>query len=416
MMNGVLNYIYGKTHWCKGRNINFNLNSDNANFTGVESRLDKVTANIFETSDEVVDLLLAVDSSLGNLTTILSSEVLIKPDEIDDLIDSVEDDANAARVKISNLNKSFDLKKLNSEAELFAKDLEELTTAIDSLVRNINKVVEQSDSGVQDFEKELNKLNTNNLEALNKLSQIQIRDSKAIAMPIEVKVENIVVDSNTHLSSLFPSLIVSLICIISIIFASTFVLGERKSQAFFRNFLSKNSEFQFFLADLISLFLIVFLQMFFIILVYYLLFLKVFSSEIFYLMLYISPSILIFIMIGMIIGYFVNNESSNVIASFLVIFLLLTLSGQILPLESLSTFILNLVSYNPYIVSESLIRKFLLFNSTFDQLSNNLIILSIYVGVLFVVGLILESFSKRRALFNLFANITLSFRNRRKRE
>jgi len=25
MMNGVLNYIYGKTHWCEGRNINFNL-------------------------------------------------------------------------------------------------------------------------------------------------------------------------------------------------------------------------------------------------------------------------------------------------------------------------------------------------------------------------------------------------------
>ena len=25
MMNGVLNYIYGKSHWCEGRNINFNL-------------------------------------------------------------------------------------------------------------------------------------------------------------------------------------------------------------------------------------------------------------------------------------------------------------------------------------------------------------------------------------------------------
>ena len=25
MMNGILNYIYGKGHWCEGRNINFNL-------------------------------------------------------------------------------------------------------------------------------------------------------------------------------------------------------------------------------------------------------------------------------------------------------------------------------------------------------------------------------------------------------
>jgi len=25
MMNGVLNYIYGKSHWCEGRHINFNL-------------------------------------------------------------------------------------------------------------------------------------------------------------------------------------------------------------------------------------------------------------------------------------------------------------------------------------------------------------------------------------------------------
>ena len=25
MMNGVLNYVYGKAHWCEGRNINFNL-------------------------------------------------------------------------------------------------------------------------------------------------------------------------------------------------------------------------------------------------------------------------------------------------------------------------------------------------------------------------------------------------------
>ena len=69
----------------------------------------------------------------------------------------------------------------------------------------------------------------------------------------------------------------------------------------------------------------------------------------------------VFILLGMIVGYVFNSEETATVGAISLGTILLFFSNTIIPLETLSVGIKKVVDYNIFVVSDSILRKIILF-------------------------------------------------------
>ena len=103
----------------------------------------------------------------------------------------------------------------------------------------------------------------------------------------------------------------------------------------------------------------------------------------------------VFIMLGMLIGYLFKTEETSTLASISVSSILLFFSNTILPLESLPNAFREVIKYNPFVLSESMIKKILMFNADLSMVTNSIYILASLFVVMFVIGYIAREMTKR---------------------
>jgi len=152
-----------------------------------------------------------------------------------------------------------------------------------------------------------------------------------------------------------------------------------------------------------------------ILLIYYVLLTHNFSLQFFNILFLIIPTILTFILIGMLIGYLSNNSQANIILSFLTIFIMLAFSGIMLPIELLSQKVISITTLNPYLISESILRKYLLFGNSISSLRFELIALSIYIFIFGMISIFFESIIKKRSIYQYFTSLQLAFHKKREK-
>ncbi len=79
----------------------------------------------------------------------------------------------------------------------------------------------------------------------------------------------------------------------------------------------------------------------------------------------------------------------------------LFVSGTILPLESMPAIVRQITHFNPFVLGEKLIREIFIFNASFSIILNDLLLLTSYAVILFILILIIDSLASKHFLTKL---------------
>ena len=101
-----------------------------------------------------------------------------------------------------------------------------------------------------------------------------------------------------------------------------------------------------------------------------------------------------FILLGTTIGYFSQSQETASVISLIVITGAIFFSNTILPIESLPARIKDIILYNPFVVSEALIKKILIFSFTLDKVLPHLIVIIGYNALFLILSYLGLKYSK----------------------
>ncbi len=307
---------------------------------------------------------LNIESPIGDISSIISDLKNVKNDINDSGTEKDIDDIIVT------------LTEIETEEEKFSDDLESVSVGQSQVVSKLTEV--SSELG----------------ELIVTLNSGRVVSSGEIVSPINTKIESISADSGNR-DFIIP-IVFSLIALFgSVLLSSTFVLKGKKTRAFFRNFMAPVWDFVFILATYLTCLIILSLQFIFVFIgIKYVLGMDIFSSW-GPLLVVLLLSLSAFITIGMGIGYLFRSDETVIFASMITAALLMFFSNVILPLENVSAGMLNILKFNPLVVSSLAMKKVILFGFGFDAIKNELLILGIWFVVFFVLSYVFRKITKR---------------------
>ncbi len=338
--------------------------------------------SLVKESRDVID-----DAQFDNLT-IDTSDFIDAVDALDDAVNGSED----------------------NETEDFADVLDNLVAQIDNVNNQINNAVDSQDETITllgDLKKDAEKLRDNldtlkkDLEALTgNINTLKVTSSETISNPINTIIEP-VTSNSSKLAYMFPYLLMLVVMFIGVLLSGTIIIMEKKSKASFRTFCTPTTEELFMTGNFVTSFVVIFLQMIILLgLAYYFLGTAL-VGNIFVSVVILLLGMIFFILLGMSVGYFLNTQESVTMVSISLASIFLFLSNLILPLETLSTSLRQITSYNPYVLTSEALRKALLFSSDYQSLKAEIWLLVGYSAVLLIIIILIQDLMKHRLLSQL---------------
>ena len=368
------------------KDIQENIENSNETINRIKD-LTNENVEILETKKE------NIEDDLDEIEDILSSIQIDSADE-----NKIEDEISSIRNEINSLN-SFDT---SYDLEKSLDEILDISYKIIEIENSADKINSELEIQNQDF------INMKRVqeESNDDIKNIQILNLDTILTPVKSTLTLSNEETTNHLKSIFPSILVGIICIISILFSSIFESNERCSRGYFRNVISKQSTIIFTLGNFLFLFLVMYILTSFFILLYQFLFSQIHQNILF---LIIFP-ILIFVLIGMYIGSLGKTHLEVLITDFLVLMILLIFSGKILPLEIFTQNFYNiLLSINPYLLVEIIFRKFFFFGVFYPI--EEIIKLLILIVIIFILLIFRESYNMRRDIYFFIVGVKMTFIN-----
>ena len=229
---------------------------------------------------------------------------------------------------------------------------------------------------------------------INSISEINVLEAEKIVSPIKTKVEPISIDSKNR-DYLIPTIIALIALFGGVLLSSTLVLKEKKTKAYFRNFLTPTWDFTFIFGSYLTCLLILSLQ-----------FLLIFAGIRWILkmpILNVLPNVFLvlfvslsgFIFLGMFIGYLFRSEETTIFAAVLTASVLMFFSNTILPIETISGSFNKFAMFNPLVVSEIALKKVILFDFNVFTILPELYILGGFLLVFVTLTYIGRKVTKR---------------------
>jgi ABC-type multidrug transport system permease subunit len=298
-----------------------------------------------------------------------------------------------AKEKINNLtrkieNQSRDVSAMSSGLQ---KNIDDLKKRMDSAgnfkqstiskLAELKKVLETNINTIMAVQSSFNKIENN-------IQNIQVKNAEDIVTPIKTTI-NPISSKGTHLNYIFPSLIVLVVMFISLLLASTLVIMEKTSKAFFRNFITPTKDIVFVFATYLTSMLLILVQLVIILIVAAFFFKSQFISAVLPTTLILLIAGTLFTLIGMTIGYLFNSEETSTLAAISCGSVLLFMSGVILPIESMPQYLMEIAQYNPFVISEGLLRKAMIFHYPLSVMGRDILLLVGYS--VFFLGAILAT-------------------------
>ena len=406
--------------------IVFHVDKSRINFVYII--LDRISSKIATKSTELSTALTSrlltslnnVDTKLteksGSVTS-LSASLTESRNSVNDIID----DLNAL-----NLNTTGNFSEVDEEIKVLEKDdcavdsetgecvpnsakyrdlrdvIENIEDEYIVLVASVKGLRDDNQGSLLNVKTKLNEdiKNTKDLEKTIKeinedIGSIEIRDVARIVSPVTTEIRPVAAES-TNLNYTFPTLVVLVLLFAGLLLASTTIVQEKESKAYFRNFITPTPDIIFIMGNYISSVLIVLVQLVIIFIVMF----GITDTVVTDVALFNAFIILIllgsvFILLGMLIGYlFKSGETAN-IASVSLGAILLFFSNTILPLETLPGSLRDIVQFNPYIQGETALRKILLFNQGLDAVLPQIYTLVGYIALLLVAVYLLRELTKK---------------------
>ncbi len=247
------------------------------------------------------------------------------------------------------------------------------------------------------------------------ISSVKVMDAEQIVSPVKTKIEPIT--HQTKLNYIVPTLLVVVVMFISILLATTLVIMEKNSAANFRNTITPTGDFIFFLSALLTSIIIVMIQVIIMLLINtYVFHAYIPLMQLGNLSVAMLVIILTFVLIGILIGYVFRSEETGTLAVVAVGSVFLFVSSTILPLESIPEYMMKIAQYNPYVISDFLVKKVYLFQTPLALVANDIYTLLIYSGVLIIIALVVQKMIKAEFAKKTGAKMFLFFRRSRKKK
>ncbi len=347
------------------------------------SKIEKNLENINETAVDVIDDFNASTSDKNNRLEDLEEESV----EYNESLYKLNTELDKIILEIIDLDKKFESssdKKSDVYSALSEKipELESYQSELKSLLNIVNGVLSDVDE-----------VDTSNVAGIVEPVKMEIKPVTAKKDPIHY---------------ILPSLIIIAIMFVSMLLSGTLVILEKKSSAFFRNFVTPTSRFMFSLGIFFTTLMIVAIQMVFVLAGSFWLFgANVFASfETVIVLLLLS--IAIYTLVGMLIGFFFTTQEMVSLGCIAFGSVFILLSNTILPLEKMPSWFVKFSASNPFILSETLLRKAMLFDGTLVSLVSEIFIL---IGIVMIL-LVLLYFVEKIGSF-LYINSLLLFNKRK---
>ncbi|HIH31516.1 TPA: ABC transporter permease [Candidatus Woesearchaeota archaeon] len=385
------------------------LGSLSTNLESVKTKLGSIDLTQSKiNSVQFVDSLTLIQTDVTNLRKKGLDVIDLSYDFLSDIDDDGYSNGNLTGAYSASLLESN--QGINSTYNLTSKHitalnglLSTLGTDMDSLNKRLavarNATID-SKTKITDAQTALDKVKAD-LDAIKTASEnlnahinsLKVTSAESIVNPIKTTVKPINARTN-NLNFVFPYLVILIIAFISIMLSSTIIIIEKTSKAYFRNFTTPTKDFTFIASVFLTSFVVVIIQLIFVlILAYYFLNTSILTNVLLTLLTLLA-SLVLFTLIGMIIGYLFNSQEAVTMASISIGSVFLFLSNLILPLETMSSTIQNIARYNPYVVASELLKKVTLFSTEWNQLTRDFMLLGIYVAVALVLALIIQKMSK----------------------
>jgi len=326
----------------------------------LSSDLTSIIINQLETSVTSLEERRSALSTLRTSTGDIGSKINTLAASSKELMESINVSADELiqieeqNIKIQNLS-SGSYKKIKELIELLKVEfylINSSATTISQQTNNLYNDISTYTDNIRDVETTTSKI-------IDDVNAIKVKDVESIVSPIKT-VTKPITSEKTHINYLFPTLIMIVVMFVSLLLSSITVIREKLSPAYFRNFISPTNSFLFIFATYLTNILIIIFQLAIVFAV--MLFIQPALSPI---LLNLSIAVLaitsVFILLGMIVGYVFNSEETATVGAISLGTILLFFSNTIIPLETLSVGIKKVVDYNIFVVSDSILRKIILF-------------------------------------------------------
>ena len=369
---------------------------DNSRMNLVDSLLQLAKLSVNEESSSIMK------SSTQNLIDLVNSTKQRLP--------QVKDNLNLASGNISNSNSilssmtSLDSKfitllgylssaKSNANDSVAISKIDSSINLANSLKSDFNSTYEKSLDAKSYGGNVLNQISLaisgiNTIE--NSIVSGKIKSVDEITSPINVQVEslNLGLKNRDYLMVILLSVI---LLFGSILLSSTFVMKEKKTKAYFRNFMTPAKDGMFVLSSYISCLIIIAVQIALAILgLHYILQMSFFVFSL-PLLVVLFLAISVFIFIGMFVGYLFRSEEGVIFVSMIVATVFVFFSNTILPIENISRNLFRFSFVNPLVSLNLALKKILFFGFGFSSIYSELIVFGS-----FIVGFLLLSYFSRR--------------------
>ena len=342
-------------------NLSADLNTSLQKITDAKTALTEVNISAADRS-RINSLLTAANERLTGAMTLVTGTQANSLQSISALIDGLQQDLDSTKTKLTAAASS--VTTAASSLDTVSSNLNEGITAIDSVQTALN--------GIQ-----------------STLEGAKLTDAATIATPITTRIERVSKES-TYLNYSFPTLLVLVIMFTSLLLGTILVMMEKNSPAFLRNYFLPVNKATFVISIYLTNLVLILVQIV-IILGISLFFLRDALPLVAPIVLVLFVAASLFTFLGMAIGYIFTSEETGVLASISLGSILLFISGAILPLETISPLLRKIAYFNPFVLSEKIIRELFIFNSSLLDVGTEVLILVGYTIALFIIILIIES-------------------------
>ena len=333
----------------------------------VSAELDKVEQNLTSFLSDAGNHIQSAKSQADNTSSIVT-KLDLALDDIAFAEEVIEGSASPSFVRLRTL---LDGLKLNIES--LKGQLTKAEELRDTATPKLDLVTQQLTTGLSDIATIESSLDS----IISDIQSIQVTNPDAIAQPFVTEIKPVVAPT-TYLNYLFPSLIILVIMFISMLLGTTLVMMEKHSPAYFRNFISPTRNITFIFGTYLTTMFLVVIQIVIILLVAGYVFSAQIVPSLQLVIIVLLLSATMFTLLGMGIGYVFTSEETGILATVSSGSVFLFMSSVIIPLESMPALVRDIAAFNPFVISERVLRSVLLFQPELSVVQKDLLLIGGY--------------------------------------
>ena len=398
--------------------IDFQVDQSRVNLVWIviDAISSKVSTKKTELSLQLTSSILdTITNSLGRLqeNEKMLSSLQQSTSQVESGVESVSSALNAlefdlvGQIELGNVGQKLDeVVSANNLSSALFDPVRATITKIKNNTEGLEKTLEQSKtdalSGLGETQTLLSGSSDSLLSVLASVRDIKSNielatgaSAESIVTPIKTKITPVVAEK-THLSFLFPTLLVLVIMLMALILSSSLIIREKTNPALFRNSIAPVKDSMFVLAHFLTNLSILVLQIGVVMAVAAFFFKETLFVLLWKIAIALLPITGVFILIGMFIGYLFKSEETSMLGTISAASIFLFFSSTILPLETLPQSLKRIADFNPFVISESILKKIMLFKVDIGLIFEPLIILVTYMIILAAFVYIAQRYSKTR--------------------